>query len=115
MKKESILNIIWVLLLLFGIAVACKIDKKAHEILIFLFTYVSLMYVFFLAMRNNIVKDKPMKILILEEFDKDELLQMRLNTELENLRVIGFTTVDVKIIPIKKFIKVFYKAYILYY
>jgi len=115
MKKESILNIIWVILLLFGIAVACKVDKKAQEILIFLFTYLSLMYVFFLAMRNNIVKDKPMKILILEEFDKDELLQMRLNTELKNLNKQGFTVDYVKIMPIKKFIKVLYKVYIIYY
>ncbi|MCR1974967.1 hypothetical protein NSA52_12615 [Clostridium sporogenes] len=68
-----------------------------------------------MAMRNNIGKDKPMKILILEPCDKDELLQYRLNTELKNLNKQGFTVDYVKIMPIKKFIKVLYKAYIIYY
>ncbi|ACQ52308.1 hypothetical protein AGE29_01670 [Clostridium botulinum] len=115
MKREIVLNIFWILLLMIGIVIAFTISRKPYETLIFLFSYESLVYMLIKGIENNIYSNKTRKILILEPCDEDELLQYRLNTKLKNLNKQGFTVADVKIIPIKKFTKVFYKAYIIYY
>lgn len=115
MKKETVLNIFWCILLIIGGGVAYKLSKNPDEILIIYIAYVTLLYAFIKCIQNNIDSNKPRKIFILEECDNDELLQYRLNTELKNLNKQGFTVDYVKIMPIKKFIKVLYKAYIIYY
>lgn len=115
MKKEAVLNIFCFILLIIGGGVAYKLSKNPDEILIIYIAYVTLLYGFIKCIQNNIHSNKPRKIFILEECDNDSIFKSRLNEELENLRKQNYTIIDVKIIWYKKVIKIFYKAYILYY